>query len=313
MKNFEADEINRVPMKVAIGLMREAFQMLSEGSVKVPLRTVMETEDKSGLSLFMPSYAPAWNLFGLKMVTVFPGNQPPNPVIQGKMILMDAVHGQPLATLDAASLTALRTGAASGLATELLSRPNSSSLAIFGTGAQARTQVAGVVAVRKITRILVKGTTPKKEEDFCRLISEEYAIPCESLAAPENLREVDVVCTATTSAVPLFKLAHLKPGTHINAVGSYKPHLRELSEEVIRSCRLVVDQRAAVLHEAGELAIPIQEGTLTPDSIYAELGEIVAGKAGRQSDQELTVFKSVGNAVQDLAVARYLSDNECRA
>jgi len=306
MRNFEADDINRIPMRVVIDLMREAFQMLSEGNVVVPLRTAMETDDKSGLALFMPSYAPTWKLFGLKMVSVFPGNRTPTPVIQGKMILMDAVKGQPLATLDAASLTALRTGAASGLATELLSRSTTSTLAIFGTGAQAKTQVAGVIAVRNIAQILVKGTTPKKEEDFCQTISKEFNILCEPFRSPEDLRHADVVCTATTSAQPLFSISDLKRGAHINAVGSYKPYLRELSEDVITGCRLVVDQRAAVLHEAGELAIPIRERRISPDVIYAELGELVAGKAGRQSEEELTVFKSVGNAVQDLAVARYL-------
>jgi ornithine cyclodeaminase/alanine dehydrogenase-like protein (mu-crystallin family) len=306
MRNFEAEDIQRIPMKVVIGLMREAFEMLSGGKVTVPLRTVMETEGKSGLALFMPSYAPSWKLFGLKMVSVFPGNEAPTPVIQGKMLLMNAVNGQPLATLDAASLTALRTGAASGLATELLSRTHSSTLAVFGTGAQAKTQIEGVVAVRNIKRILVKGTTPDKEENFCQLISGKLSVACEPLGFIGNLRHADVVCTATTSSTPLFTLTDLKPGTHINAVGSYKPYLRELSEDVIAGCMLVVDQRAAVLHEAGELAIPIRDGRLTPSIIYAELGEIVAGKAGRQSEEELTVFKSVGNAVQDLAVARYL-------
>jgi ornithine cyclodeaminase/alanine dehydrogenase-like protein (mu-crystallin family) len=306
MRSFEASDINRIPMKVAIGLMREAFQMLSEGSVTVPLRTVLETEDKSGLALFMPSYAPKWKLFGLKMVSVFPGNQRPNPIIQGKMIVMDAVGGEPLATLDAASLTALRTGAASGLATELLARSNASTLAIFGTGAQARTQVAGVVAVRKISRIFVKGTTIEKEKDFCKLISGEFNLLCEPLGSLNNLNQADVICTATTSAAPLFRLSEIGKGVHINAVGSYKPHLRELDEDIIRNCWLVVDQRAAVLHEAGELAIPIREGRLMPSIIYSELGEVVAGKNGRHSAEDLTVFKSVGNAIQDLAVARYL-------
>jgi ornithine cyclodeaminase/alanine dehydrogenase-like protein (mu-crystallin family) len=306
MKNFEADDINRIPMRVAIDLMREAFQILSEGSVSVPLRTVLETDDTSGLALFMPSYAPRWKLFGLKMVSVFPGNQKPNPVIQGKMILMDAVNGLPLATFDAASLTALRTGAASGLATELLSRTGASTLAVFGTGAQARTQVAGVAAVRKIRHIFVKGTTTEKENDFCQMIYGDLNLPCQPLGSLDNLRLADVICTATTSAAPLFGLSDVGTGVHINAVGSYKPYLRELNEDVIRSCRLVVDQRSAVLHEAGELAIPISEGRLTPSIIHAELGELDAGKAGRQSEEEMTVFKSVGNAIQDLAVARYL-------
>lgn len=306
MLTFSEADINRIPMTTAVGLMREAFPLLSEGRVEVPLRTAVETHDKKGAALFMPSYAPDWRLFGLKMVSVFPGNVK-TPVIQGQMLVMSARDGSPLASLDAASVTALRTGAASGLATDLLARPDASRLAVFGTGAQAWTQVAGVLAVRKFNSVMVKGTSREQEKAFCNKVSAEHGIACEPLNHIQDLAKADVICTATTSHQPLFPLTTLKPGVHINAVGAFKPTMRELGSDIIKACLFIVDQRAAALHEAGEITIPIKEGLFSPDHIHAELGEIIAAKKeGRSNRQEITVFNSVGNAIQDLAVARHL-------
>lgn len=306
MKSFSADDINRIPMGTAIDLMREAFQLLSEGKVRVPLRTTVDTDDKTGVALFMPSYAPDWKLFGLKMVSVFSRNTPPLQSIQGQMLVMDGETGTLLAMLDAPAVTALRTGAASGLATELLALSESKILVVFGTGAQALTQVAGVLAVRKINTILVKGTSAEKEKAFSQKIEKKFHVSCEPLRDLNKLVDADVICTATGSSKPLFERRHIKPGVHINAIGSYQAHMRELSEDIVQSYRLVVDQRNAVLHEAGEVAIPIREGRMKPEVILAELGEVVAGKSVRESPDDITVFKSVGNAIQDLAVARYL-------
>ncbi len=307
MVNFSADDIEKIAMSTAIGLMREAFQLLSAGKVVVPLRTVMETEGQNGLALFMPSYSPEWKLFGMKMVGLFPGNQFPMPAIQGKMMVMSATDGTPLAVLDTGAVTALRTGAASGLATDVLALPTASILAVFGTGAQAWTQAAGVIAARPIKKVLINGTSHEREVDFCSRLSKSYSIPCEPLGNLNNLSTADVICTATTSLHPLFTREVLKPGVHINAVGSFKPKMRELGVDIISSCKLIVDQREAALHEAGEVAIPIAEGLVTSDCIHAELGEVIAKKKqGRSSSKEITVFKSVGNAIQDLAVARYL-------
>jgi ornithine cyclodeaminase len=306
MNTFDAADIDRIPMKVAVELMREAFQLLSARKVKVPLRTSIETDNKSGMALFMPSYVSAWKLFGLKVVSVFGGNLPPMPVIHGQMLVMDATNGSVVAMLDAPAVTALRTGAASGLATELLARPDASTLAIFGTGKQAWTQVAGVCATRKITKVLVKGRSEANEAAFSRRVHEQFGIATDSLGELANLKQVDIICTATISHEPLFKLSDLKQGVHINAIGSFKSTMRELGEDIIRACKLVVDQKEAALHEAGEVAIPVASGKLKADVIYGELGEIVVGKLGRVSPAEITVFKSVGNAIQDLAVARHL-------
>lgn len=306
IKVFTAKDVEAIGMPVAIELMREAFPLLSAGKVQVPLRTTLETDEKSGVALFMPSYAPTWKLFGLKMVSVFSGNALPLPTIQGQMLLMSAENGSLLAMIDAPSVTVLRTGAASGLATELLARPEASTLAVFGTGAQAWTQVGAVLAVRNIQEVWIKGTSSEKERSFCERISSHYRISCRPLGPIDNLKKADIICTATYSNDPLFELNHIKPGVHINAIGAYKPHMRELSEDIIASSKLVVDQREAVLHEAGEVVIPIQAGRLTANVIAAELGEVVIGRKVRSSTQDVTVFKSVGNAIQDLAVARYL-------
>lgn len=306
MKHFEAADIERIPMLTAVQLMGEAFRLLSAGKVRVPLRTSIETENKSGMALFMPSYAPEWKLFGLKVVSVFGGNTPPVPVIHGQMLVMDATNGSVLAMLDAPAVTALRTGAASGLATELLAKPDASILAVFGTGKQAWTQVAGVCAVRRVKKVLIKGISSGDESAFSRRVHEKFGVATTSLGDLANLKEADIICTATTSTEPLFRLTDVRSGTHINAIGAFKPTMRELSEDLIAACKLIVDQREAALHEAGEVAIPIASGKLKSTVIYAELGEIVAGKPGRTSNQEITVFKSVGNAIQDLAIGRHL-------
>lgn len=306
MKIFAEKEVEAIGMPTAIELMREAFQLLSAGKVQVPLRTSIETDDKLGMALFMPSYVPEWKLFSLKVVSVFGGNLPPMPVIHGQMLVMDATNGSIIAMLDAPAVTALRTGAASGLATELLARPDASTLAVFGTGKQAWTQVAGVLAARKIKKVLIKGRSPANEAAFSRHVHEKYGIATESLGELTNLKQADIICTATTSHEPLFRLSDLKPGVHINAIGSYKPTMRELGEDLIAISKLIVDQKEASLHEAGELVIPIATGQLTSEAIYGELGEIVAGKPGRTSPEEITIFKSVGNAIQDLAVGRHL-------
>lgn len=306
MRIFKAEEVERVEMVTAIELMREAFQLLSEGKVEVPLRASLMTEDKSGMALFMPSYAPSWKLFGLKMVGVFSNNAPPLPAIQGEMLVMDAANGKLLAMLDAPAVTALRTGAASGLATQLLAISEASTLAVFGTGVQAWSQIAGVLAVRTVSRILVKGTSVESERTFAKRVIEHFRVSCERLGDLANLKQAQIICTATNSEQPLFESHHLGTGVHINAIGSYKPTMREVPEEVIRQSLLLVDQRAAVLHEAGEVAIPIKEGTMTAAIIHGELGDLVSGKTGRTAPEQITIFKSVGNAIQDLAIARHL-------
>jgi ornithine cyclodeaminase/alanine dehydrogenase-like protein (mu-crystallin family) len=305
MQFFSKEDIRKkITMPRAIELMRGAFLQLSSGGAIVPVRTVIESRDHMGRVLYMPSYSGEFGLFGLKMVTVFDNNEALNlPVIQGRMLVMDGATGTPRAVLDAEYLTALRTGAASGLATDLLARLNAEVLALFGTGVQAETQLEGIMAVRPIREILIFGKTEKRTMAFCDNIRKKASCTIHP-GTPDDLRRADIICTATTSSTPLFQYEQLKSGTHINGIGSYKPSMQELAASVITQSLLIVDQREAALSEAGDIVIPLQQGMITKDHIHAELGEIISGyKKGRTSDSQLTVFKSVGNAIQDLAIA----------
>lgn len=297
-----------VTMPEAIECMKEAFRSLSVGEAVVPLRINVAQSEQNAQTLFMPVYLPFAEAIGLKMVTIFQDNPAKNlPLIHGLMLVMDGTNGQPLALLDAEYLTALRTGAASGLATDLLARKDASVLAIFGTGAQARTQVKGVATVRSLEKVLVFGKNIAKAEEFCSEVQDKLGVMTEIASQPQQLLEADIICTATTSNVPVFEHHHLKKSVHINGVGSYRPDMREIPALTMRKAKLVVDQRSAALAEAGDVVLPIQEGLFDENHIFAELGEIVAGiKPGRTHEHEVTIFKSVGNAAQDLAVAAYL-------
>lgn len=297
-----------VTMSEAIQLMKEAFRSLSSGEAVVPLRVNLPQPAQHAQTLFMPVYLPSSEAVGLKMVTIFRDNPTKNlPLIHALMLVMDGTTGQPLALLDAEYLTALRTGAASGLATDLLARKDATVLAVFGTGAQARTQVEGAATVRSLEKVIVFGNKIAKMESFCIEMQNKLEISLEIATQPEQLLEADIICTATTSNVPVFEHQFLKKGVHINGVGAYRPDAREIPGFTMQNAKLVVDQRSAALAEAGDVILPIQEGLFDENHIFAELGEIGSGKkSGRMSSDEITVFKSVGNAAQDLAVASYL-------
>jgi len=309
IKIFTDDDVRlKIDMATATQLMRDAFVQISKRSASVPVRTALDSVDKSGRVLFMPAYSPSYHLFGLKMVSVFKKKKKKNlPSIHGKMLVMDDEQGIPKGLIDAEYLTALRTGAASGVATDLLALKEAKVLAIFGTGAQAKTQVAAIIQVRAISEILVFGTYAEKSEQFCDYIRDNYQIECKPGKVSIDLKRADIICTATTSTDPVFSFDDIKAGVHINGIGSYKPTIREIPEKVIQQCLLVVDQKEAALSEAGDITIPINNGTITEEHIHAELGEIIDGsKKGRTEANQITVFKSVGNAVQDLAMASFL-------
>lgn len=298
----------RISMKRAIELMQEAFVQISQRSARVPVRSSLNSNDNKGRVLFMPAYSPVYNLFGIKTVSVFPENTKKGlPSIHGKILVFDDQSGIPKGLLDAEYLTALRTGAASGLATDLLAHPNSKVLAIFGTGAQSRTQVSAILEVRKIEEILIYGTSLEKSIRFCEYIENKHNIKCQAATNKKQLATADIVCTSTTSSKPLFTIGQLKPGVHINGIGSFKPDTHEIASEIIQQSLLIVDHKESALSEAGDIIIPINEKMITETHIHAELGEIIQGlKKGRTKTNQITVFKSVGNAVQDLAIAHFL-------
>ncbi len=295
-----------LPMREAVEAMKRAFAQLSTGQAEVPLRVPVHVPRHNGLTLFMPAYLAADDQMAVKMVSVFNDNPARGlPLIHALVVVIDAQTGAPVAAMEGASLTALRTGAASGAATDLLARPDAAVAAVFGAGVQGRTQLEAVCAVRPIREAWVYDVDLQRAQAYAEEMGGRLGIPVHVAASPaEAVRRADVVCTATTSTTPVFDDANVRPGTHINAVGAYTPQMREVPTETVLRARVVIDHRTASLAEAGDLLIPLREGRMTEEHIWAELGEIVAGlKPGRLSPDEITLFKSVGVAVQDVAAA----------
>ncbi len=295
-----------ISMKDIIGAMELAFVELSTGTPEMPIRSHISIAEPAGTALFMPSYMKPSAMIGIKVVTLFEQNRKSNlPYIQGMVSLFDGSNGTPRAVLDGGTITSLRTGAASGLATRLLSRKNSTICAIFGAGEQGRSQLEAVCAVRDITRAIVFDILPIAAENFAREMSEALGIDVVvAKSSQEAVKDADIICCATVAKTPVFDAQDLPAGVHINAVGSYKPHVQEVPEEMVLRSRLYVDHRESALEETGDLIIPIKKGVLNKEHIVAEIGEVAAGKVpGRTSASEITFFKTVGVAVQDLAAA----------
>jgi ornithine cyclodeaminase len=285
-------------MPRAIDAMRLAFGQFSAGRATVPLRAQIATDN--GVSLLMPAYLHQSKNLGIKIVSVYGENPSAGlPVVTASMLVLDPDTGLPRSFMDGNSLTAIRTGAGGGLAAELLARRDASVVALFGAGVQARAQLQGVTAVRGIRQVNLISRTLSSTQKLAEEISGWGAgISVNPVSDPaEAIRGADIVIAATTSASPLFEGNRLEPGTHVTGVGSYTPEMQEVDENTVKRARVVVDSREACLSEAGDIIIP---GAY----IDAELGEIVNGvKAGRQSDDEITFFKSVGIAAQDAVAA----------
>ena len=305
------DDVRRlVPMPDAIQLMKVAFTELSAGRTDSPLRTVIPIPDADGDALFMPARVPAMDALGLKIVSVFKRNRDRGlPAIHALVCLLDPATGEPLAILDGTYLTALRTGAVAGAATDLLARPESRVLAAIGAGAQGATQIAAVCAVRPIQRVVavdVDAAALVRLRETLRRDWPEVVDRVETTTdARAAVREADIVCTATTSRTPVFDDADLRPGAHVNAVGAFTPEMQEIPSATVARATVVVDAVEAVLAEAGDLLVPLREGLIGREHLARELGMVVSGAApARTSADEVTLFKSVGNAVQDVVVAR---------
>ena len=290
-----ADVRTALPMPKAIDAMRHAYSQLSAGKVTAPPRQHISTE--KGVTLLMPAYLPEYSEFGIKVVSVYDEN--PNfdlPRITATVLVLDPATGLPKAFMDGSSLTAIRTGAGGGVAADLLARKDANTVGLFGAGVQARAQLQAVMAARNIACVNLISRTQASAQQLAAEISEwTDALEVNLVSTPQQVVEgADIVLCATTSATPLFDGNALRPGMHITAVGTFVPEKREVDTTTIRRAdRIVVDSREACLEEAGDIIIPNAH-------IDAEIGEIVNGdKPGRQSDDEITFFKSVGVAVQD--------------
>jgi ornithine cyclodeaminase/alanine dehydrogenase len=296
-------------MKDTIAAVEEGFRQLALGNVIMPQRTAIRISDYHGLHLGMPAYvggAEGGGSLALKAVTVYPDNpaQYGLPTTIGTLLLHDPRTGALVAIMDAGFLTAMRTGAASGVATKYLAREDARSAGVFGAGVQARAQLTAVCEVRPIERAVIYDTVSEARENYAAEMSERLSIPVEPTDDPRACAENDVIVAASSSRTPIFEGAWLAAGTHINGIGSHSPDARELDTLTIQRAKVVPDYAPACLAEAGDLIIPIQEGAITEDHLHANLGEIVAGlKPARESAEEITLFKSVGLAVQDAASA----------
>jgi ornithine cyclodeaminase/alanine dehydrogenase-like protein (mu-crystallin family) len=295
-----------LPMAEAIEVMRSLFVQLSHAAVKLPPRQHLSIAEHAGVALFMPAYLPESGHLGVKVVTLHERNASAGlPRIQGLVMLFDATSGRPSAVLDGAGLTALRTGAASGVATDVLARAAARRVAILGAGVQARTQLEAVCAVRPVAEVRVFDLSAERARAYALEVGEELGLNVEPVGtAADAVRNADVICAATNASSPAFADSDLPVGVHINAIGSYQPTVQEVPTETVVRARVVVDHRESALAETGDLIIPIRQGRFSPERISAELGEIIAGEqAGRQTDEEVTLFKSVGLAAQDVAAA----------
>ncbi|MGW8225028.1 MAG: ornithine cyclodeaminase family protein [Anaerolineales bacterium] len=311
------DDVQKaLPMREMIAATKDAFAALSAGNAVVPQRIHLSIPAHQGVSLFMPAYFrnESFEALTVKTASVFANNTERDlPLIHAVVLVLEADTGRPLALLEGGSLTAIRTGAASGAATDLLARKNSKVAAIFGAGVQSRTQLEAVCTVRHIEKVFVFDPQPEVVRSFIDEMAGSEPVPEDIQSAEdpqEAVAQADVICCATTSKSPVFQDQHLQSGVHLNGVGAYTPDMQEIPPQTVLRAYLVVDSRASVLHEAGDIIQPIQAGLFDENHIQAEIGEIAMGeKAGRTNEQQITFFKSVGVAVQDAAAAHLALDN----
>jgi len=290
-----------------IEAMASAFKEVSARTAVMPVRLTIRLEQNSGLLSAMPAYLPGPQAFATKLVTAFANNPGRGlPLIMGVVVLNDAETGQPLAILDGTVITGLRTAAASALSTDLLANPNASTLAIIGSGLQARTHLDAIAAIRPLREVRVNARSLESAQRFVNSVNpaHPYAISAVT-SAQDAVRGADIVVCATTAAEPVLRHDWLKAGAHLCAIGSHSPNKRELDSETVAGCAVIAaDTREGCLAEADDVRVPIAEGRLGPERIV-ELGEILLGQAARRSSaSDITLYKSVGMAAMDAAAAR---------
>ena len=301
-----------LPMPVCIDAMAEALTGLSRGEAHQPLRLVFRPPGAAGIMAFMPAYqGGSQPAFGLKAIGIFPGNADRQmDTHQGAVALFDGETGELRALMNGAAITAIRTAAVSALATRLLSREDAGDLALVGSGTQARTHLEALACVRSLRRVRVASRSPERARRFAEEMSASGKVVVEAMASVEEaVRGADLVVLATDSAEPVVKREWISSGAHLNVVGASLPSSREVDSATMAASRLFVDRRESTTNEAGDYLIPLSEGAIGPDHIQGELGEVLIGaRTGRKSRDEITLFKSLGLAVEDLAAAAVVSE-----
>lgn len=309
MRILSAAEIERlVPMTEAIAAVRDAFAQLSTDKATAPVRTVLRVPRHDNTILVMPGYVSKPEIFTVKTVSVVPANPHRGlPRVVATVLAVNPTDGSPVGLLEGTMVTALRTGAASGVATDLLARKKVALAVVIGAGPQGRTQVLGIDAVRDFDEIRILSKERRSADRLVRSLRGKTGARVAMADSAKDVRDADVVCAATNSLEPVFSGRDIPLGCHVNGVGSFRAEMQEVDVEFLTRCdKIVVDQREGAWAEAGELIIARNQGAITEDDVFAEIGEVAAGlKPGRQGKGEITFFKSVGNAVQDAAVAAW--------
>ncbi len=299
-----------LPMTECIELMADALMALARGEVYQPLRTIVRPPEAGGLLGLMPAYrAGEEGAFGLKAICVFPGNPAKGKdAHQGAVMLFSRETGELLALMNASEITAIRTAAISAVATRLLAREDAQQLGIIGAGVQARTHLAALGAVRAIRYARVAARNIEHAQQLAREMQPKVGFPIESVGTNEEaVRGADVIVTATSSLEPVINRDWISPGAHINAIGTHSPNSREIDSATMAAARIFTDRRESALNEAGDYLLAAKEGLVTPESILGEIGELLIGtKTGRTSATEITLFKSLGLAIEDVVSADYL-------
>ena len=306
----ELDVERLLPMAKCIEVMAEALAGLQRGEWTQPLRSVFPPPNAKGLMAWMPAHRSGHEpVFGMKVLCVMPGN----PAMgldghQGAVLLMDGLTGVPRAMIHAAAVTAIRTAAVSAVATRLLAREDARELAIIGTGVQARRHLEAMACVRPIARVRVAGRTQERAQAFVESVGQGFQGTIEAAPSVEDaVRGAHVVVTATTARTPVLRREWLDPGAHVNAVGASQRTHQEIDTATVAAASLFVDRRQSVESEAADFRQALDEGLIPANHVRAELGELLVGaEIGRQSPDEITLFRSLGLAVEDVAAALYM-------
>ena len=305
------DIVALLPMTECIEVMAEALATLARGDAILPLRPMISLPASPNIFALMPAYLGAPKAVGVKVLTVFPVNHgTPIDAHQGAVLLFEADHGRLLAVLDATTITAIRTAAVSAVATRLLAREDADSLAILGAGTQGRMHLDAMMAVRPIRRVRVWSRTTEHARALVHHATEHYALHAEVAASPAQAIEgASIICATSASPTPVVEGECLSEGAHVNAVGACVPTARELDTRAVVRSRLFVDRRESALAEPGDILEPMKEGAITASHIVAEIGELLltdGPRVGRRDDREITLFKSLGLAIEDLAAAHHV-------
>ncbi len=297
--------LEMVSIKEAIHAMKSAFIHLSNGIAHIPPRLNFDFPDKNATSLVMPAYAIGNPYYCVKIVSINYSNPKKGlPLIHSVIQVFNAFQGNQIATFDGESITAIRTAAASGLATNLMAKKDASICTIFGTGVQAAFHMKAMMEIRNIEKFIIFSRNKDTAAKFCDLHKKN--IKCE-IGSKKTLKKSDIICTTTSSKIPLIEFEDIRPGCHLNVIGSHQPMKREVSSDIIIQSKIIVDQIEACKKEAGDLIIPIKEGIWSFENVHGELGMVVDGTIpSRESENEVTLFKSVGNAIQDLAMVNLI-------